>query len=162
MSSIMRKSILYSSNFGVYNIIQVWLNRIIWTVVLLMALSKFDQNPNGLTILIIIISIILLRIKSEQIIISNMAIVIKRKLFFDLLPITTTIEKVQIQEIKLQGNRNLGNNLFQNILPIGIKFRNTISIHLKNGRTKTFKTSIFTEELEKFKDKYSNFPDDNC
>lgn len=156
----MRGSIQFSSNFGVYNIIQVWLNRIIWSAVLIVVFSKFDQNPVGLTILIIIIFAILFRIKSEEIIISDIAIGIKRKFFFDLIPIVTTLEKNQIREINVQGNRNLGNNLFQNILPIGIKFRNTISIHMINGKTKTFKTNIFSEELEKFKEKYNKNPID--
>jgi hypothetical protein len=77
-------------------------------------------------------------------------------MFFDLIPVTTTINKNEITEIQIIGNRSVGNNLIQNMLPIGVKLKNRIIFNLDNGKVKSLKTDLFLDELQLFKEKIIN------
>jgi hypothetical protein len=147
---------MYKTNFGILNLFGVWANRIFWTAILVLTIVNFEQNPNGLTILILIITIILLRIRTDQLTINNQTIEIRKKMFFDLIPVTTTINKNEITEIQIIGNRSVGNNLIQNMLPIGVKLKNRIIFNLDNGKVKSLKTDLFLDELQLFKEKIIN------
>lgn len=148
-------NIIYKSNFGFHNYFGVWTNRIIWSAFLVLTIINFDKNPNGLSILIAILLIILTRIKTEQLTIRNHDIEFERRYFFGLIPITNNIQIDELKEIRIEGNRYLKTNIILNILPFGIKFKNRIIFILKNDRYKSFKTDIFLNELNHFRERYS-------
>ena len=154
----MREIIQYTSKFGFYNYLQVWLRRIVWLSILLVALGHYNENPNGLTILGVIIIITLFRIRSEQLIVYDKSIEIKRKFLFDLVPISSNIQKEDIEDIKIRGNRTLKNDIIQHLIPFGLRFQNIIEVNLINGNLQNFKTSIFTEELESFIEEFEKRP----
>lgn len=158
MGNHMRETIQYSSNFGIYNFVSIWFKRIILLAILIKALSVFSVNPNGLTILAALLFVALFMVKSEQLLIYDKSIEIKRRFFLELIPISTKIQKNEIQSIEVHGNRNLKNNIIQQLLPFGLRHLNTITISLADGSARTYKTSIFTEELESFKTQFEESP----
>jgi hypothetical protein len=141
----------YQTNFGLVNYMGVWINRIIWLAVLVMAILNFSENPNGLTILIFIVLFILARIQTEQFTVNDNAIEIKRRFFLDLIPIRTKIPKNRLRDIQIHGSRTMRNNILLNILPFGLKLVNRITFILDDGGIKSFRTEIFVDQLELFK-----------
>ena len=151
---------IYKSEFGLYNFIGVWFSRIFWTAILAMAIFNFEENPGGLTIVIVLTLFIQVRLRTEYLTINENSIEIQRRILYDLLPILTTLHKDQIQDVDIQGNRYLTNSFFRNILPFGVKFKNRISFKLIGNKEKSFKTDIFMEELEKFKENFKKSRND--
>jgi len=143
---------IYKSNFGLYNLFVVWFYRIILTAILIMIIPNFDQNPDGLSILILIVLIMVASIKTDHLIVTDKSIEIRRRIFYDILPIVTIIPKDKVKEIRITGNRKLGNNLIQYIIPFGVKLKNQLIFKLNDDKIKSFKTDIFIEELELFKE----------
>ena len=141
----------YRSNFGVTNYIGVWTNRIFWTAIFVMASLHFEENPSGLTILMLFVLFILVRIKTDQISVNDDSIEIRQKFFLDLLPIVTVIEMRRLRDIQIQGNRTVASNIVLNILPFGMKLWNRLTFVLADGKIKSFRTEIFLDQLETFK-----------
>jgi uncharacterized LabA/DUF88 family protein len=144
----------YKTKFGLLNYLKIWPNRLFWTGILVMALINFEENRTGLGILIMIALIILVRIKSEELIDDGENIFLTRKYFYDVIPITSQFRKDEIEEIRVDGNRTIDAIVFMNFLPFGAKIKNTVQIELKNKTIQTFKTDIFLEELNTFKDQF--------
>lgn len=56
----------FSSEFGNYNLFQIWTSRLILIGILTVVLSHYNENPNGLTILALLILIIISVIKTDN------------------------------------------------------------------------------------------------
>jgi len=138
----------YQSKFGLSNYVGVWMNRIFWSAIIIMAIFNFNENREGLTILITILTIFVSRIKTDHYTVTDTAIVVTRKFFFDLLPVVTLIPKDRLREIQIQGNRTIGTNILLNLLPFAMRFVNRISFILNDGKIKSFRTEVYLDQLE--------------
>lgn len=144
----------YKTKIGFLNLVGTWVNRLIWTFVLVMAAINFESNPAGLGILIGIILLALSAMKTDELIADGVDIIVRRRYFYDLVPVNIYFNRDEIAELRIEGNRTMNVNIITNILPITVSVKNTIQFVLKDGTVKSFKTDIFMEELIAFKENY--------
>ena len=137
--------------FGLYNFFQIWIFRIILSIAAYFTIIHFNENVFGLTILLLLILSVLIYLHTEIIIIRPYEVVFTRKYFFDLITTKKEFQKLDVKEIKIEGDRTFRSDVFFDVVRLHYEPFNKILIHLKNGSVKKIKTHIYLNRLENLK-----------
>jgi hypothetical protein len=137
--------------FGLYNFVQIWVFRVLLSVAAYFTVLNFNENVFGLSILLMIILFFLIFLHTETIVIRPYEVEFTRKYFFDLITVRKEFQKIDVESIKIEGDRTFRNDVFFDILRLNYEPFNKITIHLKNGSKKKIKTHIYLNRLEKLK-----------
>jgi hypothetical protein len=137
---------------GTYNFVQIWILRLLLSIAAYFTISNFNENVFGLSILLLIIVILLIFLNAETIVIRPYEVEFTRKYFFDLITIRKEFQKIDVESIKIEGNRTFRSDAFFDIIGINYEPYNRILIHLKNGTIKKINTHIYLNRLERLKE----------
>ncbi len=154
----MNKEANFSSEFGNYNLFQIWTSRLILIGILAVVLSHYNENPNGLTILALLILIIISVIKTDNLNLYDEHLEVKRNFCLDLVSRKTVYKYTDILDIQINGSRNLKDDIMLDVIalfsPIGMEKKNYISITTNKGKTNKYRTIIYRDELDKVNESY--------
>jgi len=134
----------------------MWFARIIALCFISIAAYHIRENPEGISILIGLLTILLFLVKTEQGVLFRRHLVLQRNYLLDLVPIKRKFQISDIKKLEISGNRDLKRDIWLDLLPyyLSPELKNKIHIELTNGKSKTYKTFIYLNELEKLKDKF--------
>jgi hypothetical protein len=135
-----------------YSFIGVWIIRILFSVATYFIAININENLFGLSLMLLVILLFIFYFHTETIIIRNHEIVFVRRYFFDLISIKKIFQKLDVEEIKIEGDRTFRNDVFFDIIRLHYEPFNKIIIHLKNGSKKKIKTHIYLNRLERLKE----------